>query len=90
MCNAIINRLHASSTCRLIVYVYSFVYVVFFFLQKRLFNAAKKALSKIPTKNIKAGDKVSLATAIITVIRLVCRICRYYENGLVKRLLVKI
>lgn len=26
-------------------------------LEKRLFNAAKKALSKIPTKNIKAGDK---------------------------------
>jgi hypothetical protein len=29
------------------------------FLQRRLGNAAKKALSKIPTKNIKSEDKVS-------------------------------
>jgi len=30
-----------------------------FLFQRRLCTAAKKALSKIPTKNIKADDKVS-------------------------------
>ena len=33
--------------------------IVFLYLQQRLCNAAKKALAKIPTRNIKLTDKVS-------------------------------
>lgn len=35
-------------------------------LQQRLCNAAKKALAKIPTRNVKLTDKVSLITSIVS------------------------
>jgi hypothetical protein len=47
---------------------------MFFSLQRRLCSAAKKALSKIPTKNIKSEDKVSaeIYTPIVTLARVYC------------------
>ena len=44
-------------------------YITYFFhLQKRLMNAAKKAITKMPLQTVKNGDKVKALTIIITLI----------------------
>lgn len=50
-------------TVNFIAYDVTFINVFFFpffFFQKRLSSAAKKALQKIPTRHIKADEKVSV------------------------------